>query len=135
MKQINPLYIILLLVVILFVVLFKLMQTKAELHEVHNSFYENKEMVHDIVNLRQSWDNQKATKNTLTRILKSSQLRNVGVVQRVKRDQIELHSSSLDAKSASYLINRLLNETFVIKSMKIRRISKEHASLDVEIRL
>ncbi len=135
MKQINPLYIILLLVVILFVVLFKLMQTKAELHEVHNSFYENKEMVHDIVNLRQSWDNQKATKNTLTRILKSSQLRNVGVVQRVKRDQIELHSSSLDAKSASYLINRLLNEPFVIKSMKIRRISKEHASLDVEIRL
>lgn len=135
MKQINPLYIILLLVVILFVVLFKLMQTKTELHEAHNSFYKNKEMVHAIVDLRQSWDNHKGTKNTLTRILKSSQLRNAGVVQRVKRDQIELHGSAMDAKSASYLINRLLNEPFVIKSMKIRRLGKERASLDVEIRL
>lgn len=135
MKQINPLYIILLLVVILFVVLFKLMQTKTELHEAHNSFYKNKEMVHDIVDLRQSWDNPKNTRNALTRILKSSQLRNAGVAQKVKRDQIELHSSSMDSKSASYLINRLLNEPFVIKSMKIRRINKEQASLDVEIRL
>jgi hypothetical protein len=135
MKQINPLYIILLLVVILFVVLFKLMQTKSELHEAHNSFYKNKEMVHDIVDLRQSWDNQKGTKNTLTRILKSSQLRNAGVVQRVKRDRIELHGSAMDSKSASYLINRLLNEPFSIRSMKIRRLSKERARLDVEIRL
>ena len=135
MKQINPLYIILLLVVILFVVLFKLMQTKTELHEAHNSFYKNKEMVHDIVDIRQSWDNDKNTKNTLTRILKSSLLRNAGVVQRSKRDTIELHSSSMDSKSASYLINRLLNEPFVIRSMKIRRLSKERASLDVEIRL
>lgn len=135
MKQINPLYIILLLVVILFVVLFKLIQTKTELHEAHNSFYKNNEIVHNILDLRQSWDNQKTTKNTLTRILKSSQLRNTGIVQRVKRDQIELHASSMDSKSASYLINRLLNEPFLIRSMKIRRLSKERASLDVEIRL
>jgi len=135
MKQINPLYIILLLAVILFVVLFKLMQTKTELHEAHNSFYKSKEMVHNIVDLRQSWDNEKNTKNSLARILKSSQLRNAGIVQSAKRDRIELHGSSLDAKSASYLINRLFNEAFVIKSMKIRRISKERASLDVEIKL
>jgi len=135
MKQINPLYIILLLVVILFVVLFKLMQTKSELHEVHNSFYKNKEMVHEIVDIRQSWGNEKNTKNSLARILKSSLLRNAGIVQRTKRDRIELHGSSLDAKSASYLINRLFNEPFVIRSMKIRRLSKERASLDVEIRL
>lgn len=135
MKQINPLYIILLLVVILFVVLFKLTQTKSELHEAHNNFYKNKEMVHNIVDLRQSWDNKKGTKNTLARILKSSQLRNAGIIQRVKRDQIELHCSAMDSKSASYLINRLFNESFVIKSMKIRRLNKERASLDVEIKL
>ena len=135
MKQINPLYIILLLVVILFVVLFKLMQTKTELHEAHNSFYKSKDMVHTIVDLRQSWDNKKSTKNTLTRILKSSQLRNAGIVQRVKRDQIELHASSMDSKTASYLINRLLNEPFSIRSMKIRRLNRERASLDLEIRL
>lgn len=135
MRQINPLYIILLIVVILFVVLFKLMQTKIELHEAHNSFSRDKEMVHNIVDLRQSWDNPKSTKNTLTRILKSSQLRNAGIVKSIKRDQIELRGRSMDAKSASYLINRLLNDPFVIKSMKIRRLSKERASLDVEIRL
>lgn len=135
MRQINPLYIILLLVVILFVVLFKLMQTKTELHEAHNSFYKDKEMVHAIVDLRQSWENEKGTKNTLTRILKSSQLRSAGIIQRIKRDQIELHAGSMDAKSASYLINRLLNEAFVIKSLKIRRLNKERASLDAEIRL
>lgn len=135
MKQVNPLYIILLLVMILFIVLFKLMQTKAELHEAHNSFYKSKEMVHGILDIRQSWDNQKNTKNTLARILKSSLLRNAGVVQKNKRDLIELHSSSIDSKSASYLINRLLNEPFAIRSMKIRRLNKEHASLDVEIRL
>lgn len=135
MKQINPLYIILLIVVTLLVLLFKLAQTKRELHEAHNGFYTNKEMVHKIVDLRQSWDNPKDTKNMLTRILKSSQLRNAGVVKKVKRDQIELHGSAMDSRSASYLINRLFNEPFSIKSMKIRRLDKERVSLDVEIKL
>lgn len=135
MKQINPLYIILLFVVSLIVVLFRLMDAKMQLHEAQNRFHETKLMVHDIVDLQRSWDSQKRTRNTLALILKSSLLRNTGVIQKYKRNEIELHCSSMDSKSASYLISRILNEPFSIKSMRIRRLSKDYASLDVEISL
>jgi len=135
MKQINPLYIILLLVVVLFFVLFKLMHTKTDLHEAQNNFHKTKEMVHNIVELRESWENDKRTKSALGRILKSSLLRNAKIVRKDKRGTIELHSPSLNSKSASYLIGRLLNEPFAIKKMKARRLNKETVSLDVEIKL
>ncbi len=135
MKNINPLYIILLLVVMLIVILFNLMHVKDELHEAQNSFDKTKTMVHKIVDLQKNWDNAKNTKNSIRRILKSSLLRNAGVIQRDKRGMITLHASALDSKSASYLINRLLNEPFTIKTMKIRRLNKERASIDVEIKL
>lgn len=135
MKKINPLYIILLLVVILVVVMFNLMHVKDKLHEAQNSFDRTKAMVHKIVDLQQNWDNTKNTKNSVRRILKSSVLRKAGIVQKNKRGLITLQGRSMDSKSASYLISRLLNESFTIKSMKIRRLSKERASLDVEIKL
>ena len=135
MKQINPLYIILLLLMILAVVLFNLVHVKDELHEAQNHFDKTKAMVHDIVDLQQTWDNKKQTKNSIRRILKSSVLRKAGVIQKEKRGAITLHADSLNSKTASYLLSRLMNEPFVIKSMKIRRLSKEQASLDVEIAL
>jgi competence protein ComGC len=135
MKKINPFYIIILLIVILVVVMFNLMHVKNELHEAHNSFDKTKAMVHKIVDLQQNWDNKKSTKNSIRRILRSSVLRNAGVIQKDRRGVITLHASSMNSKSVSYLISRLLNETFTIKSMKIRRLNKERASLDVEIKL
>ena len=103
MKQINPLYIALLLIVILFVLVFKLIDAKNTLHEAQNNFYKTKTMVHNIVDIRQNWDNQKRTKNALGRILKSSYLRKAGIVRKDKRTHITLHSSTMDSKSASYL--------------------------------
>ena len=135
MKKINPFYIILLLIVILVVVMFNLMHVKDELHEAQDSYDKTKAMVHRIVDLQQSWDNKKNTKNSIRRILRSSVLRNARIVQKDKRGVIVLHGSSMDSKSASYLIGRLLNASFTIKSMKIRRLNKERASLDVEIKL
>jgi len=135
MRQTNPLYITLLLFVVLFFVLFKLMDTKAALHEAQNSFHKTKEMVHSLVELRENWDNQKLTKNSLGRILKSSLLSRAGIIRKDKRGVIELHSSSMDSSSASYLTSRILNETFVIKSIKIRRLSKERVSFYAEIKL
>lgn len=135
MRQVNPLYIILLLFVILFFVLFKLMSTKTALHEAQNSFHKTKEMVHNLVELRQNWDSEKRTKNSLGRILKSSMLNHTPITRRDKRGMIELHSSSMGSTSASYLTSRLLNETFVIKSMRIRRLSKEQVSFYAEIKL
>ena len=135
MKNINPLYIILLLVVILIVVLFNLMQVKNTLHEAQNSFDRTKTMVHNIVDLQQSWDNSKRTKDMIRRILRSSSLRKAQITQKSKRGLIEIYAGSIDSSSASYLISRLLNEPFTISSMKIRRLSKERASIYVEIKL
>jgi len=134
-QEINPIYIILLLIVVLIFVLFKLMYAKAELHEEQNNFHKTKEMVHHIVELQQNWDSPKRTKNALTRILKSSLLRNSGIIRKDKRGAVELHCSSINAKSASYLISRLLNEPFTLNTMTIKRLNKEEASFSVEIKL
>ncbi len=135
MRQINPIYIVLLLFVLLFFVLFQLILTKTTLHERQNDFQKTKEMVHNIVGLRDNWDNEKRTKNSLSRILRSSMLQGSDIIRRDKRGLIELRSDAMDSKSASYLISRLLNEPFTIKSMKILRLDKEQASFYAEIRL
>jgi hypothetical protein len=111
------------------------MYAKTALHEAKRNYQETKDMVHNIVEFRESWENDKRTKSALGRILKSSLLRSAEIVRKDKRGTIELHSPSLNSKSASYLIGRLLNEPFTIKTMKARRLNKETVSLDVEIKL
>ena len=135
MKQINPIYIIVLLIMTLAVVLFNLVHVKNKLHEAQNHFDQTKSMVHDIVDIQQNWDNKKQTKNSIRRILRSSILRKTNIVQQEKRGTIILHAGSLNSTTASYLLSRIMNEPFVIKSMKIRRLNKEYASIDMEIAL
>ena len=135
MRQINPLYIILLLVVVLSFVLFKLMYAKAALHEIQSQYQDTKDMVHNIVEFRGNWEDSKRRKSTLGRILKSSMLKNEKVIKKEKRGVVQIHAPSLNSKAASYLSNRLLNEPFVIKTMKIQRLNREKVSLDVEISL
>ena len=135
MKQLNPLYTIFLLVALLFFVLFKLMNAKAALLSEQNSWYETQETLTSLVDYRQTWGNQKRTSDKLTSILKSPLLYDAKIIRDETQGMIELHSYSLDSKAANYLINRLLNETFTIRSIKILRLGSDRASLHVEIKL
>ncbi len=135
MKQINPLYIVLLLTVLLAFVLLGLLDAKSALHETQNRFDATKGMVHDLVDLRRNWDDKQRTRNSVKRILKASALRKSEVVYKEKRGMISLKGESMDSSSASYLLNRLMNEPFTINSLQIRRLNKERASMYVEIAL
>lgn len=135
MKQINPLYVALLLLAALVVVTVKLYQSNQMQKEAIASLHETETMAKRIVALKKTWDENKKNVITLERLLKSPMLRNVEITQQKKQDRLILKAERIDKKSADYLLNKLLNGSYTISVLKIRRLGEQEASFHVEVAL
>ncbi|MDX1294949.1 MAG: hypothetical protein R3302_01695 [Sulfurimonadaceae bacterium] len=135
MKQINPLYIALLLIAALMFVTVKLYQANEINKEAAASLQQTETMAKRIVTLKKEWDNGKKSYASLQRLLKTPMLRNAGVTGNKKSDSIQISAKQLDKKSLDYLMNKLLNGTYTVKALKIKRIDATTASFYAEVAL
>lgn len=135
MKQINPLYLTLLLIVALVFVIVKLEQAKTVQFQLISETEKSERMAHRIRALKQGWDDADATRRALQRLVQSAPLRAQGVELKSERTLLHLSAKSLDAKALDYLLNKLLNGSYAIKKMQLKRMNAESASLDMEIAL
>lgn len=135
MKQINPMYIALLLVVILGMVIFKLGQAKEAQNQVRTELQTTEGMAERIVALREQWDDPARRMAELDRLLRSPALREAAIVQKKGKNSIVLDAQSINRRSAEYLINKLLNDSYAIKSMTLKRLDATEASMHLEVGL
>lgn len=135
MKQINPLYIALLLVVILVMVMVRLDHTKQQQYTAADELKETTALAERIVALKKNWDDAKRSEQSLARIMNASQLRDAQIVQKKNPGSVLLSSDGLDAVTLNYLMNKLLNGSFALKSVKIRQLEGERYALNVEVAL
>jgi hypothetical protein len=132
-KQINPLYIALLLVVALVVVILKLNEANAAQSAAVEALQETEKTAKRIVALQQAWGRGEESASALERLLRSAPLKETEFVTERTRNRIIVRAQSIDKKAADYLLNKLLNNTNVIKTLKIRRLGPQQASLHVEV--
>lgn len=133
MRQINPLYVMALLVLALVFVMIKLNATTQYQNEALSDLAKTEKMAKRITTLKRVWDRPKATKKELSQLLKARPLRGAEIVRKNQRGGIVLKAKALNTQQMGYLMSKLFNGAYTIKSYRLKRLSEEKASLEMEI--
>ena len=134
MNRINPIHIAILLVVVLLFSIVKLNAAKEELSSVKASYKETLQLATKINGLKRNYFDKVKVQSEIGRILRKPTLRRANIVKKVTNSGILLRSQSMDLKALNTLFGKVLNATFYISELKIKRLSKKNASFTMEIK-
>jgi len=133
MRNINPLHIGLLLVTILIFTLYKLNSAKEELLESKSDYKEIEKLAVELKNLKKVYSDKRRVKSSILRILNNSTLRAFKIKKDIKKSSIVISAESIDKKGLNILLGKVLNSSYNIKRLKIKKLTPKKASLTLEI--
>lgn len=125
MNRINPLYLGLFLVFILLISVFQLNDAKDELKEVKSSYKKTLKIANELKALKSVYKEKQKIKT----ILNSAK-----VDTKYKKNSVKVHSKSMDKKTLTNLMSKLLNGSYNINSLDIKKLSDEKVSFSMEIK-
>jgi len=134
MNQINPLHIGALLVTLIAYLFFTLNGAKEELQEATSAFEASEKVAIELRSLKDVYADKKRTKRALERIFAQSSLRSAALVLKRDKESLKVSSKSMDATALNSLMGKILNGSYKIERLKIKRISNTKASLEMEIK-
>ena len=134
MNRINPLYVGLLLILVVIFLAFKLGSIKSDLAEAKEEYAKTSQLAVGLSGLKSTYADRKKLKNSLHRILALSAVRQASILKDEKKSSVKLSAQSMDKKALNVLMGKLLNASYNITSMKIKRLSKERVSFKMEIK-
>lgn len=133
MNRINPLYIIALLVTILIVGIFKLQNIRNELKELKKSYKETKTLSTELSMLKAQYKNSSKIKISLRNILKNPILKSSLLDYSFKKSSLFINSKSIDINALNFLMSKILNASYQINKLDIKRLNDKTASFKMEI--
>jgi hypothetical protein len=134
MNRINPLYVGVLLSFVIIFLLFKLSGAKSDFQEAKEAYTKTSKIAINLSGLKGTYANKKKLQASLRRILALSAIRQANISKDEKKSSVKLSSQSMDKKALNVLMGKLLNGSYNITSMKIKRLSKERVSFKMEIK-
>ena len=133
MNQINPLHIGALLVVVLLYLFYTLSTTKDSLAEEKLLYMQSEKLALELHSLKESYADAKKTQSSLERIFSQRILKPAALEIQKEKKSLKVSSKSMDLKSLNALMSKLLNGTYNIKAMQIKKLSDTKASFEMEI--
>jgi len=134
MKRINPLHIGLLLVVILLFLIVQLNSTKSDLQDVSNEYASTKQLVSKLSSLKSIYGDKNKIKKALKKVLDQKSLKSANITEKSTKKGIALSSPSMSKKALDTLMSKILNGSYNVSKLKIKKLSDEKVSLDMEIK-
>jgi hypothetical protein len=134
MKNINPLHIGLLLIIILLFLMLQLSNSKEALTEAGSEYATTKQLVNKLSSLKRIYGNKEKVKRSLKRVLGLASLKSAGISEKSIKNGVELSSASMDKRALDSLMGKLLNGSYNINKLKIKKLSDEKASFYMEIK-
>ena len=134
MNRINPLYIGLFLIVVLMSVSYKLSSIKSELSEAKEAYKETSQLAIQLNGLKSVYTDKKGFQKSIQRVLSNAALQSAELQQEIKKSGITIISLSMDINALNFLMGKILNGTYNVSSLKIKRLSDTKVSLDMEIK-
>ncbi len=130
MNRLNPIYVLALVAVILFVSFSMLFNIEGE----YNSLYKEKNSLgakaQTYNEYKSSWFDKKSVEKRIDMILKNSSFQNEKVLKVVNSNLIKIKIESKNQKILQTFLTRILNEKFMINKLQIE---KDFISLEVGI--
>ena len=135
MNQVNPLHIGALLGVIILFLFFSLSSAKEELKTAQEEFATSQEVAVALSGLKKVYANSTKTRRALDRILSQRSIKKAKLSIKKSKKLYKISSKSLQTKPLHSLMGKLLNGSYKITKLKIKRLSESKTSLDMEIKL
>ena len=134
MNRVNPLHIGLLLAVVIAFLFFQLSSVKTELEEAQTSFETSEKLAVELSSLKSAYADKRKSKKALEKILSNRTIEAATLTVKRNKKSITIRSKSIDAKTLNTLMGKVLNTSFNIVSLKVKRLSDTKASLEMEIK-
>jgi len=134
MNRINPIYILAFLLVVFLILIYKLDNAKNNLEETQASFKSTENLAIKLSSLKNTYANKQNIKKSLQKILKHSSLKSANIVTKFRSTSLLITAKNIDKNSLNQLISKLINKSFIINKLKIRKINSSSAELSMEIK-
>ncbi len=134
MNQVNPLHIGALLLVVIMFLFFKLSGVKEELVDAKVSFGTSEKLAIDLQALKSVYANKKKSKISINRILAQSSIRAAKLILKRDKNSIRISSASIDTRTLNSLMGKILNGSYNIVALDIKKLNETKASLKMEIK-
>lgn len=131
MNRLNPLYLVLLFLTLVFISFFSLLnEKKLYLEKVDESrLFEQK--ASEFQSLISYWKNEKFINKTIDEILKNSLFKNEQITKTASKESIKIKIESSNPQVLDNFLNRFLNKQLIIKNLEI---DKNFISLEVGLK-
>ena len=134
MNRINPLYIGVLFIGILLFLLFQLSGAKSDLAEAKEEYKSTELIVNELRSLKNIYGNKKKIEKSISRLLNQASLKSAKIQKRSMKNGVAFSSESMDKKALDSLMGKILNGTYNVEKLKIKKLSKEKVSFEMEIK-
>lgn len=134
MNQINPLHVGALLVAFIAFLLFTLSSMKTEMTEEKTLYETSEKLAVDLSSLKDVYADKKKTKRAIDRVLSQSSLKTAALDVKHEKSSVRISSKSIDTKALNALMGKILNGSYNITELKIKKLSETKASLKMEIK-
>ncbi len=133
MNRINPIHIAALLIVLLFFIMLKLNAVKEELADTKESYAQTLVLAQKIKGLKSSYFNKTKVLKSINTLLRNGTVRSADITKKVTNSSILLTSDNMNIRSLNFLMGKILNGSYVISDLQIKRLTDKKASLKLEI--
>ena len=133
MNRINPIHIAALLIVLLFFIMLKLNAAKEELADTKESYAQTLVLAQKIKGLKSSYFNKTKVLKSINTLLRNGTVRSADITKKVTNSYILLTSDNMNIRSLNFLMGKILNGSYVISDLQIKRLTDKKASLKLEI--
>jgi hypothetical protein len=134
MNQVNPLHVGALLVVLLAYLFFTLGEIKSEFEDEKALYLESEKLAVELSALKDVYADKKKTQRSIERLLAQSSLQSADLAVKKDKKSIKISSKSIDAKVLNSLMGKVLNGSYNVSQLQIKRLSETRASLEMEIK-
>jgi len=134
MNRINPLYLGLSLIVLITFISYRLNSLSNEYILAKNEYKERLALANELSSLKNVYADKKMVRKSLEKILNNSTLKKYKFNKTFTKSSLKIEAKSLDIKGLNFLMGKLLNGTYQIKALKIKKLSDLRVSLELEIK-
>jgi hypothetical protein len=131
---VNPVYIGALLVMFLVMSLYLLNSSKSALAESKKSFKETQKIANQIKGLKDAYANEVVAKKNLVRLLANNSFKSAGIKAEYKNNGVDISSNNMNKQALDLLMGKVLNSSYDIRALKIKKLSDNIAQVEMEIR-
>lgn len=134
MNRVNPIHVGVLLVALLAFFGLQLSIAKEDLKNEQFLYQETLGLATQLQGLTVAYGDKNAVKKSIETLLNNSSLKSANIERKTTASGIVLASNGLDKTALNFLMSKVLNGSYNVASLEIKRIDDKRASLKMEIK-